>query len=97
MLGHHHQGGTQQAAVEHVALLEHLHHGAGCRVGRIGLAVAPNNPSVVYALLDNQAPKPDAEQYGKDKIIEVERYFDAEILLIFSHLISVLRVSGYFG
>ncbi|MCP4452017.1 MAG: glycosyl hydrolase, partial [Planctomycetes bacterium] len=36
--------------------------------GRIGLAVAPNNPSVVYALLDNQAPKPDADQYGDDKI-----------------------------
>lgn len=36
--------------------------------GRIGLAVAPSNPSVVYALLDNQAPKPEAEQYGEDKI-----------------------------
>jgi photosystem II stability/assembly factor-like uncharacterized protein len=27
-------------------------------IGRIGLAVSPSNPNVVYALLDNQEPKP---------------------------------------
>jgi photosystem II stability/assembly factor-like uncharacterized protein len=40
----------------------------GKYIGRIGLAVAPNNSSVVYALLDNQMPKPDKEQFGDDKI-----------------------------
>ncbi len=40
----------------------------GQHIGRIGLAVAPNNPSVIYALLDNQMPKPDEDQYGDDKI-----------------------------
>ena len=38
MLGHDHEGRTQQAAVEHIALLEHLHHAAGRRAGRVGLA-----------------------------------------------------------
>ena len=41
---------------------------SGKHIGRIGLAVAPNNPSVVYALLDNQAPKPEKEQFGDSKI-----------------------------
>ncbi len=40
----------------------------GKHIGRIGLAVAPSNPNVLYALLDNQAPKPDEDQYGDDKI-----------------------------
>lgn len=31
----------------------------GPDVGRIGLAVYPKNPKIVYAILDNQAPKPD--------------------------------------
>ncbi|MBI9018934.1 MAG: glycosyl hydrolase [Phycisphaerae bacterium] len=34
-------------------------------IGRIGLAVAPGNPKVVYALLDNHKPKPQEEQLGK--------------------------------
>jgi hypothetical protein len=29
LLGHHHQRRAQQAIVEHIALLEHLHHAAG--------------------------------------------------------------------
>jgi photosystem II stability/assembly factor-like uncharacterized protein len=41
---------------------------SGEHVGRIGLAVAPSNSSVVYALLDNQAPKPDEDQYEDDTI-----------------------------
>ena len=40
----------------------------GPHIGRIGLAVAPSNPAVVYALLDNQEPRPDEDQYGDDKI-----------------------------
>lgn len=31
----------------------------GDGVGRIGLAVYPKNPQIVYAILDNQNPKPD--------------------------------------
>jgi len=36
----------------------------GPDVGRIGLAVAPSNPKVVYAVVDNHAPRPD----GKGRI-----------------------------
>jgi photosystem II stability/assembly factor-like uncharacterized protein len=36
----------------------------GKHIGRIGLAVAPSNRRVVYALLDNQAPKPKEDQIG---------------------------------
>jgi len=35
---------------------------AGKHVGRIGLAVSASNPNVVYALLDNQAPRPKEEK-----------------------------------
>ena len=31
-------------------------------VGRIGLAVYPDNPDIVYALLDNQKPRPQKDQ-----------------------------------
>lgn len=31
----------------------------GNHVGRIGLAVYPKNPQIVYAILDNQQPRPD--------------------------------------
>lgn len=41
---------------------------SGTHIGRIGLAVSPSNPSVLYALLDNQAPKPEEEQFGDTKI-----------------------------
>jgi photosystem II stability/assembly factor-like uncharacterized protein len=40
----------------------------GRHVGRIGLAVAPGDPEVVYALLDNQKPKPEEDQFGDDPI-----------------------------
>ena len=32
---------------------------SGAHVGRIGLAVYPKNPSIVYAILDNQEARPD--------------------------------------
>ena len=31
----------------------------GAHVGRIGIAVYPKNPQIVYAILDNQQPRPD--------------------------------------
>ncbi len=34
----------------------------GDHVGRIGLAIYANNPNIVYALLDNQMPRPEADQ-----------------------------------
>lgn len=41
----------------------------GKHVGRIGLAVSASNPDVIYALLDNQAPRPERKQEGKKEII----------------------------
>lgn len=40
----------------------------GKHIGRIGLAIAPGKPEVVYALLDNQTPKPEEDQFGDDPI-----------------------------
>ena len=40
----------------------------GQYIGRIGLAVAPGKPEIVYALLDNQTPKPQEDQFGDDPI-----------------------------
>ncbi len=40
----------------------------GQYIGRIGLAVAPGKPETVYALLDNQTPKPQEDQFGDDPI-----------------------------
>ena len=37
-------------------------------VGRIGLAVYPKNPSIVYAVVDNQHPLPDTAQQKADTI-----------------------------
>ncbi|MCK4942480.1 MAG: glycosyl hydrolase [Candidatus Aminicenantes bacterium] len=33
-------------------------------VGRIGLAITDSNPSVIYAILDNQEPRPDKSKSG---------------------------------
>ena len=41
---------------------------SGKHIGRIGLAVAPSNPDVIYALLDSQKPKTIKEQYEDSKI-----------------------------
>jgi photosystem II stability/assembly factor-like uncharacterized protein len=39
----------------------------GSNVGRIGLAVYPKNPQIVYAILDNQQAKPDTAK--KDSLV----------------------------
>ena len=39
---------------------------AGATVGRIGLAIAPSRPGTVYAVLDNQARRPDAEAFDEE-------------------------------
>ncbi|MFQ6081856.1 MAG: WD40/YVTN/BNR-like repeat-containing protein [Candidatus Aminicenantia bacterium] len=38
---------------------------AGENVGRIGLAIAPSNPNVIYALIDNQAKRPEEKPEKK--------------------------------
>jgi hypothetical protein len=56
----------------------------GKHIGRIGLAVAPSNRKVVYALLDNQTPKPKEDQIG-DAAISAKKLPDmteAEVLEI---------------
>lgn len=45
---------------------------SGNHVGRIGLAVYPKNPQIVYAVLDNQHPKPDTAK--KDTIYLLEQF-----------------------
>lgn len=40
----------------------------GEHVGRIGLAVSPQNSNIVYALLDNQADRPEKDQYESQPI-----------------------------
>ncbi len=40
----------------------------GWFVGRIGIAVAPSNPKVVYAIVDNQKIRPGAEKDVKERL-----------------------------
>jgi len=66
--------------------------------GRIGLVVAPNNPSVVYALLDNQAPKSDDDEDRDEKISKrkLPSMSKAEVLaLTDNELGQFLRRSGF--
>lgn len=54
----------------------------GEHVGRIGLAVAPSNPNVVYALLDNQAQRPVEKKEGELSIEELKAMKKDEFLKI---------------
>ena len=70
----------------------------GPQIGRIGLTVAPSNPQVVYALLDNQAPRPDEEQYGDAKISrrKLPTLTKADVLaLTDKELETFMRRSGF--
>ncbi|MCF7973508.1 MAG: glycosyl hydrolase, partial [Phycisphaerae bacterium] len=70
---------------------------SGEHVGRIGLAVAPSNSSVVYALLDNQTPKPDEDNEG-DKISarKLPTMSKADVLALTDReLGGFLRQSGF--
>jgi len=54
----------------------------GENVGRIGLAVAPSNPNVVYALLDNQAQRPVEKKEGELTIEELKKMKKEEFIKI---------------
>jgi photosystem II stability/assembly factor-like uncharacterized protein len=64
----------------------------GKYVGRIGLAIAASNPNVIYALLDNQEPKPEPGKKEKSEkkkktrkgltIIAVKKMSSEEFLAI---------------
>jgi len=41
----------------------------GDAIGRIGLAVFPKNPNIVYAIMDNQTPKPDDKKRDTSLIV----------------------------
>jgi len=41
---------------------------SGSSVGRIGLAIYPKNPQIIYATVDNQTPKEDEKSDEKDKL-----------------------------
>lgn len=48
----------------------------GAGAGRIGLAVYPKNPQIVYAVIDNNARKPDTAQRKRDSSRYVLRDFE---------------------
>lgn len=48
----------------------------GAGAGRIGLAVYPKNPQIVYAVIDNNARKPDTAQRRRDTTRYVLRDFE---------------------
>jgi photosystem II stability/assembly factor-like uncharacterized protein len=48
----------------------------GAGAGRIGLAVYPKNPQIVYAVIDNNARKPDTAQRRRDTLRYVLRDFE---------------------
>lgn len=70
----------------------------GKYIGRIGLAVAPSNPNVVYALLDNLKPKTIKQQYEGSKINarKIIKMTKEQILAIDnSDLKTFIRRSGF--
>ncbi len=60
----------------------------GENVGRIGLAVSPSNPNVVYALLDNQAPRPLEKKEGELTIEELKKMKKEEFLKIDTKILN---------
>lgn len=46
----------------------------GNKIGRIGLCVFPNNPNIVYAIVDNNMPKPDTNANKVDSFYKKELF-----------------------
>ncbi len=74
-------------------------------IGRIGLAVSPSNPQVVYAFLDNQEPKPatndgdikGAEVYrsndGGETWTKTNQYYLDSVVFTYGYYFGNIRVS----
>lgn len=52
----------------------------GEHVGRIGIAVSPSNPNVVYAIVDNQAQRPVEKKEGELTIEELKKMKDDDFI-----------------
>jgi photosystem II stability/assembly factor-like uncharacterized protein len=48
----------------------------GEKIGRIGLSVFPQNPNIVYAIVDNNNPRPDTTQRKTDSTYKKEQFKD---------------------
>jgi photosystem II stability/assembly factor-like uncharacterized protein len=46
----------------------------GDKIGRIGLCVFPKNPNIVYAIVDNNNPRPDTAQKKSDSTYKKEQF-----------------------
>ncbi|MER3498564.1 MAG: glycosyl hydrolase [Chitinophagaceae bacterium] len=48
----------------------------GNKIGRIGIAVFPINPSIVYAIVDNNTPQPDSSAKKQDSLYKKNDFKD---------------------
>ncbi len=70
----------------------------GPQVGRIGLAVSPSSPSVVYAFLDNQAEEKEQQEDKEEKLRPIDfktMTRDAFVALEEDELNTFLKDNGY--
>ncbi|MEM6524796.1 MAG: glycosyl hydrolase [Bacteroidota bacterium] len=51
----------------------------GPQVGRIGLAVSPTSPSIIYAFLDNQAEEKEAQEEDEDDKLKINDFSEMTI------------------
>ena len=70
----------------------------GDKIGRIGIAVYPKDPRIVYAVVDNNTPKPDTTKkndslYKKDDFKNITK--DQFALLKENYIDSFLRKNGF--
>jgi photosystem II stability/assembly factor-like uncharacterized protein len=60
----------------------------GISIGRIGLDISASNPSAVYAILDNQAPRPKPKSEDKERQPQEKNLQDANLRLFQSDIIG---------
>lgn len=70
----------------------------GDKIGRIGIAVYPKDPRIVYAVVDNNTPKPDTTKkndslYKKDDFKNITK--DQFAMLKENYIDSFLRKNGF--
>jgi len=70
----------------------------GDKIGRIGVAVYPKNPNIVYAIVDNNTPKPDTSKKN-DSLYQKEQFRNItkeEFNILKTNLIDTfLRKNGF--